>query len=79
MRLIESFSDFTVNSLGSKDEVRGCLRCFTQADEDPLESLVAAGLQVEQRQLVVRVVLRLVAIRLEQDGRSVQLQHSTHT
>lgn len=48
-------------------------RAPTEADQDPLESLVAGGLQVEQGELVVRAVLRLVADGLEERGRPVQL------
>ena len=45
----------------------------TQADEDPLERLVARCLQVKQRELVVGAVLRLVPYRLEQGGGAVEL------
>lgn len=45
----------------------------TEADQDPLECLVAGGLQVKQGELVVRAVLRFVADGLKESGRSVQL------
>lgn len=52
----------------------------TEADEDPLEGLVRAGLQVEQGQLAVGAVLRLPTDRLEQHGGPVQLKRTqTHT
>lgn len=50
---------------------------LTQADEDPLESLVRAGLQIKQGQLVISAVLHLVADRLEQHRRPVQLERRT--
>lgn len=37
----------------------------TEADEDPLESLVGGGLEVEQGQFVIGAVLSLVANGLE--------------
>lgn len=46
----------------------------TEADQDPLERLVAGGLQVKQGELVVGAVLRFVADGLKESGRSVQLQ-----
>lgn len=50
---------------------------LTQADEDPLESLVRAGLQIKQGELVISAVLHLVADRLEQHRRPVQLERRT--
>lgn len=50
---------------------------LTQADEDPLESLVRAGLQIKQGELVISAVLHLVADCLEQHRRPVQLERRT--
>lgn len=47
---------------------------YTKADEDPLESLVAGGLQVKQGKFVVRAVLRFMSDGLKQCGGSVQLK-----
>lgn len=52
---------------------------LTEADEDPLESLVRAGLQIKQGELVISAVLHLVTYRLEQYRRPVQLERRTKT
>ncbi len=46
---------------------------YTEADKDPLESLVRGGLQVEQGELVVGAVLRFMTNGLEQSRCTVQL------
>lgn len=46
----------------------------TEADKDPLESLVAGGLQVKQRKLVICAVLGFVADGLKQRWCSVKLR-----
>lgn len=46
---------------------------YTEADKDPLESLVRGGLQVEQGELVVGAVLGFMTNGLEQSRRTVQL------
>lgn len=46
----------------------------TEADQDPLESLVGRGLQVKQGQLVVGAVLGFMADGLKQSGRTVELK-----
>lgn len=43
----------------------------TEADQDSLESLVGAGLKVQERDLVLRTGLGLVAHGLKQQRRSV--------
>lgn len=51
-------------------------RCWghTEADQDPLESLVGRGLQVKQGQLVVGAVLGFMADGLKESRRSVELK-----
>lgn len=46
----------------------------TEADEDPLERLVAGGLQVKQGEFVVCAVLGLMADGLEQCRCSIELR-----
>lgn len=45
----------------------------TEADEDPLERLVAGGLQVKQGEFIVCAVLRFMADGLKQRRRPVEL------
>ncbi len=46
----------------------------TQADKDPLECLVAGGLQVKQGEFVIRAVLGFMADGLKQCRCSVELK-----
>lgn len=48
---------------------------YTEADEDPLESLVAGGLQVKKGKLVVCAVLGFMSDGLKQCGGSVELKN----
>lgn len=46
----------------------------TEADEDPLESLVGGGLEVEQGQFVISAVLSLMSNSLKQSRGTIQLK-----
>lgn len=53
-------------------------RWLTKADEDPLESLVAGGLQVKQREFIVGAMLGLMADGLKQCRCPVELRMNSN-